>query len=162
MSQRNRWSDANREREREDYEKWLQAKEEEAEYKDYRGQENKLIQLHKYHPNLNMSLAEELQRAIGHPIPFKRYVRKQIKKGVPFEKAIENYQEGGPVVEGVGKGPATNLYPDAPKVLQKKNAANMGLFEPRPPSNTGASYRKTRRRRSNRKSRRNNRKSRRA
>ena len=102
-------------------------REEEA-YRREQDQKYKLEQLHTYHPNLNMTMAEELQRVLGHPVPLKRYVRKQKKAGVPFEQAVENYAQGGPAVEGVGKGSSRNLYPNAPKVIKKQNAWNLGLI----------------------------------
>jgi hypothetical protein len=61
---RERWERAEKE--------WREAQEEmDDEFYNQRNQqqnqENKLIQMHKYRPNLNMTMAEELQRRYGSP-----------------------------------------------------------------------------------------------
>jgi hypothetical protein len=106
--------------------------EKEEEYRRYENrlvQGDKLVQLHTYHPNLNTTMAEELQIRIGNPIPFKRYIRRRKREGIPENQAINEYAQGGPVVEGVGKGPnRQNAYANAPKVLKKANAQREGLI----------------------------------
>ena len=109
-------------------------------------QEDKLVQLHKYHPNLNTTMAEELQMRIGNPIPFKRYIRRRKREGIPENQAINEYAQGGPIVEGIGKGPnRQNAYVNAPKVLKKANAQRYGLipdphYKPISNANNGAAY----------------------
>jgi hypothetical protein len=117
--------------------------EERRRYENGLAQEDKLVQLHKYHPNLNITMAEELQMRIGNPIPFKRYIRRRKREGISENQAINEYAQGGIVVEGVGKGPnRQNAYANAPKVLKKANARRYGLipdphYKPSPNANNG-------------------------
>jgi hypothetical protein len=135
-------------------------------YFNANAQREKLKQLHRVDPDVGISMAEELQQAIGNPIPFKRYVRRRQKQGVPFEQAVEEYSEGGIATEGVGKSNAPNTNPNAQRVLRKQNAQNRGLlastYNPSYEANILRGKAKSRRRRSRRsRSRRNRRKTRR-
>lgn len=91
-------------------------------------QEAKLVQLHKYRPNQNVSMAEEIQRKYMHPKKIERYIEMREAAGVPFETIFKEIEEGGVVSEGVGKAPVVNNPNNHPYLVKKANAAAMGLF----------------------------------
>lgn len=92
----------------------------------------KLQWLHRKNPNLgNTSIAEELAMAHGNTRRLKRYVRSRGKQGVPFNEALAEYAEGGPAVEGVGRGPnRPNAAPQENRrnLLTVKNAKKLNLL----------------------------------
>jgi hypothetical protein len=93
----------------------------------------KLQMLHRKNPNLgDTSIAEELAMVHGNTRRLKRYVRSRGRQGTPLNQALNEYAEGGPFIEGVGRGPnrPNAVLPGNKKnLLTIKNAKKLNLLE---------------------------------
>lgn len=85
----------------------------------------KLQMLHRKNPNLgNLSMVEELAMRTGHPSRLEKYLEKNMSN----EETTKQFQEGGPVVEGVGRGPSTQKQVNK-RVLTRNNARKLNLLK---------------------------------
>jgi hypothetical protein len=91
-------------------------------------QEEKLVELHKYRPAQNMTMAEEIQQKYARPNRLERYIAMREREGVPFETALQEFQQGGIATEGEGTGAVVNNPYNEPYLLKKQNAKQRGLL----------------------------------
>jgi hypothetical protein len=90
----------------------------------------KLQMLHRKNPNVgDTSLAEELSMFHGNTRRLKRYVRPRVKHGMPLNKALNEFAQGGPFVEGTGKGPKIIVPKIGKNLLTVNNAKKLNLFK---------------------------------
>lgn len=111
----------------------------------------KMQWLHRKNPNMgNTSVAEELAMATGNTRKLKKYVRPRVRQGISFNQAINEFAEGGPFVEGVGRGRRNNRPRNGKNLLTVKNAKKLNLlknyygeyYDPTPGSYQGYSERR--------------------
>jgi hypothetical protein len=90
----------------------------------------KLQWLHRKNPNVgDTSIAEELAMVHGNTRRLKRYVRPRVKQGMTLNNAINEFAQGGPFVEGTGKGPKTIVPKFGKNLLTVKNAKKLNLLK---------------------------------
>jgi hypothetical protein len=100
-------------------------------------QRNRLIQLHKYHPHLNKTMAQELQDKYMKPSKLERFIEIREAAGIPYNTIFEEFDEGGVVTKGVGTGLVVMNPANQPYLLKKENAEASGLFNANQAINPG-------------------------